>query len=200
MDRIALPAFGALAVVAVLLMPTVRFVLRARRLPMALQGGGVARAVMSLGLAGSCLGYGVIFVTYAVAGPEVLGVWFVPAGARIAGWMLAVLGIAIVATAQTQMGMSWRMGIVPERTELVMNGLFGHVRNPIFSGMLATLLGMVLVAPCAWTVAGFVLVLVLLAWEARREEAHLCMLHGAPYRQYAARVGRFFPFVGRLRG
>ena len=34
--------------------------------------------------------------------------------------------------------------------------------------------------------------------QARLEEAHLIRLHGAAYRAFAARVGRFLPGVGRL--
>jgi protein-S-isoprenylcysteine O-methyltransferase Ste14 len=35
--------------------------------------------------------------------------------------------------------------------------------------------------------------LLLLQWEARREERHLSQIHGAEYDQYRAAVGRFFP-------
>jgi protein-S-isoprenylcysteine O-methyltransferase Ste14 len=35
--------------------------------------------------------------------------------------------------------------------------------------------------------------LILLQWEARREEQHLERLHGDEYRQYARGTGRFFP-------
>ena len=36
------------------------------------------------------------------------------------------------------------------------------------------------------------------AWVIRVEEAHLLALYGAAYHRYAARVGRFVPWAGRL--
>jgi protein-S-isoprenylcysteine O-methyltransferase Ste14 len=154
---------------------------------------------MTYALVGSSVGYAVFFIAYAAAGPAALGVWPAPLWLRYAGIGVAAGGVALVSAAQNQMWHSWRMGIVPERTELVTTGLFSVVRNPIFSGMLATLIGLAGMAPCAWTVAGFVIVAGLLSCEARMEEAHLAALHGEPYRRYAARIGRFIPGVGRWR-
>jgi protein-S-isoprenylcysteine O-methyltransferase Ste14 len=57
---------------------------------------------------------------------------------------------------------------------------------------------MLLVAP---SVPGVLLALVVAASveaQARLEERHLLALHGVRYREYAGRVGRFFPGVGRL--
>ena len=50
--------------------------------------------------------------------------------------------------AQIAMGASWRIGVDPdERTELVMDGPFAVVRNPIFAAMLPTALGLTLLVP-----------------------------------------------------
>lgn len=199
MDRIAVPALGIVALVAVLLVPSIRFIRRTRRLPMAIRPRNATQRVMSLSLVGCCAGYAALFGVYGALGPEALGVWEVPQGIRVAGWVIALTGLAIVALAQAQMGLSWRMGIVAERTALVTHGLFRWARNPIFAGMLATLTGLIGIVPCGWTLAGFGLVFALLAWEARLEEAHLSALHGEDYRRYAARVGRFVPWAGRLK-
>ena len=51
----------------------------------------------------------------------------------------------LVVVSQTQMGASWGIGIDDRSTELVTRGLFGLVRNPIFSGLLLALLGFVLI-------------------------------------------------------
>ncbi len=46
------------------------------------------------------------------------------------------------------MGNSWRIGIDTEhRTELVQRGVFRISRNPIFVGMIVTLLGLFLTIP-----------------------------------------------------
>ena len=53
--------------------------------------------------------------------------------------MLAVVGIAATVYAQVDMGDSWRIGVDPdETTTLVRTGVFGWVRNPIFTAMLTS--------------------------------------------------------------
>ena len=62
--------------------------------------------------------------------------------------MIAVVGIAATVYAQLDMGDSWRIGVDPsETTTLVRTGLFGWVRNPIFTAMLLFGLGIALVVP-----------------------------------------------------
>jgi protein-S-isoprenylcysteine O-methyltransferase Ste14 len=80
---------------------------------------------------------------------------------------------------------------------LVGHGLYRFVRHPIYAGLLAYGIGSVLVNPHPITLAAGAGLLVLLMAKARWEEAML--ISSAPgYRQYAQRVGRFVPGVGRL--
>lgn len=89
---------------------------------------------------------------------------------------------------------------IAERTELVTAGPFGLVRNPIFSGMLPTSLGLALLVPNAVAGAAFVGLVVALELQTRVvEEPYLLRVHGSTYAGYAARVGRFLPGIGRLR-
>ena len=76
----------------------------------------------------------------------------------------------------------------------------GWCAIPIFSGMQLMLLGLVLVSPCPWTVTGWLTHGLPIALHARLEEQHLLGLHGEQYQAYAARVGRFVPALGRLKG
>lgn len=65
-----------------------------------------------------------------------------------AGLVVGVVGLLVVLLAQHAMGASWRIGVDDsERTELVTPGLFGWVRNPIFTGMVAVSAGVALMAP-----------------------------------------------------
>jgi protein-S-isoprenylcysteine O-methyltransferase Ste14 len=57
---------------------------------------------------------------------------------------------------------------------------------------------MVLAAPSLSTAAGAVAVGAAVSAQARLEERHLLRVHGEAYRAYAARVGRFVPWMGRL--
>jgi len=138
-------------------------------------------------------------VAYAVAGPAAVGVIAAPPAVAVAGWALVGASLALLVTAQTQMGAAWRIGIDERATPLVTHGLYRLVRNPIYSAMDLVLAGAVLVAPSPWSLAAAVAVAVALALQTRLEERHLVALHGDRYLAYAARVGRFVPRVGRLR-
>jgi hypothetical protein len=67
---------------------------------------------------------------------------WVPALAA-AGLVIAFAGVVLTLAAQRQTGASWRIGVdAGERTVLVIGGLFAHLRNPIFTGMLAVTAGL----------------------------------------------------------
>lgn len=137
-------------------------------------------------------------IVHAIAGPAGLGVWSAPAWVGAAGWALMASSLVVTLLAQAQMGASWRVGIDDRPTALVTRGLFAVVRNPIFSMMLVMLAGAVLVAPCPASVALWLGSALVISLQTRLEERHLAALHGASYAEYAARVGRFVPLIGRL--
>jgi protein-S-isoprenylcysteine O-methyltransferase Ste14 len=118
------------------------------------------------------------------------------------GIVLGVAGVGLTFGAQLAMGDSWRVGVDPEeRTELVTGGPFGLVRNPIYSAMLPTVFGLVLMVPSVLAIAAFVTLLVALELQVRLvEEPYLLQVHGDAYVDYAGRVGRFVPGLGLLHG
>ena len=80
---------------------------------------------------------------------------------HVAGVVLAVAGVVATLAAQVAMGTSWRVGVDPaERTALVTGGPFAVARNPVFTAMATTTLGLALMVPNLAAVAAF-LVLVL---------------------------------------
>lgn len=121
---------------------------------------------------------------------------------HILGLVLGAGGIALTFYAQVAMGTSWRIGVDPtEHTALVTGGPFGLVRNPIFSAMIPTALGLTLLVPSWVAIAGLLGLVAALELQVRVvEEPYLLQRHGEQYAGYAARVGRFFPGVGRLPG
>ena len=122
-------------------------------------------------------------------------------GIQIAGIMLALLGIVLTVWAQLDMGDSWRVGVhESESTALVHTGMFGRVRNPIYTAMLTFGVGIALLTPNFVTIAGLILAVAALELQVRRvEEPYLLGKHGEAYRGYTASVGRFIPGVGLLR-
>jgi protein-S-isoprenylcysteine O-methyltransferase Ste14 len=119
---------------------------------------------------------------------------------RIAGLAVATAGIVLTLLAQLSMGDSWRIGVDDgERTELVAEGAFAIVRNPIFSAMVVTAVGLSAMVPNVLAGVGLVALLGALEIQVRAiEEPYLRTVHGRSYERYAARVGRFVPGVGRL--
>ena len=121
-------------------------------------------------------------------------------GAHAVGAALAIGGIALTLYAQSAMGESWRIGVdESERTGLVTDGPFAVVRNPIFAAMLPTSIGLALIVPSVPALAGALALFVALELQTRAvEEPYLLRTHGRAYGDYAARVGRFVPGVGRI--
>ena len=110
---------------------------------------------------------------------------------RVAGVGLLFVSLAWTVVAQAQMGESWRIGIDEEhRTPLVRKGVFGLSRNPIFLGMISTLLGLFLVIPNAATLLILGLGVVLIQIQVRLEEEFLSGAHGEDYAEYRRDVRR----------
>ena len=120
---------------------------------------------------------------------------------RLAGAVIFWLGIAVTVASQVAMGASWRGDVDPEiRTELVTTGPFRLVRNPILSGTALTAIGLALMVPNVLAVAMLVAFAVGMNVQVRLvEEPYLRRVHGDAYARYAARTGRFLPWIGRLR-
>ncbi len=121
---------------------------------------------------------------------------------HVLGLVLGLGGVLLTFGAQLAMGDAWRIGVDPEeRTELVTDGPFRLVRNPIYSAMIPTVFGLVLMVPNVVAIATIVCLVIALELQVRRvEEPYLLQAHGDTYARYAARVGRFVPGVGLLRG
>lgn len=128
-----------------------------------------------------------------------------PLSALVSPWIqltgigIAIAGIAATVWSQVQMGDSWRVGVDPrETTSLVRTGVFGLVRNPIFSAMLVFGLGLVLITPNIPAIIGFGLLVASIETQVRLvEEPYLLQTHGQKYRDYLQAVGRFVPGIGR---
>jgi protein-S-isoprenylcysteine O-methyltransferase Ste14 len=107
-------------------------------------------------------------------------------GPVVAGITAALLAARQFAAAGTN--------IVPltESTALVTDGMFAHSRNPMYLGMVFTLVGVALLLNSAlpWlVVVGFVIII---KWRfIRHEEALMQQTFGDRYRQYCARVRRW---------
>lgn len=86
-----------------------------------------------------------------------------------------------------------------DHTDLVTTGPFRVVRNPIFTAMVITSVGLALMIPSAIALAGLAALLAALLQVRVIEEPYLRRVHGSAYDHYTASVGRFIPGVGQQR-
>ena len=107
------------------------------------------------------------------------------AGLAIATWGIVGLGPALTASP-----------IPKDEAKLVTHGIYGVVRNPIYTGLMITGSGLVVFGASWWHLATWVALIALLAIKARWEERMLGNAH-PDFAAYAQRVGRFVPGVGR---
>lgn len=117
----------------------------------------------------------------------------------IAQWIgVAVALFCLLATRACwkRMGKSWRMGIDPdEKTALIFTGPYAYVRHPIYALSSLMMIATLVVLPTPIMIGVAIIHLLLLQWEARREERNLSRIHGQQYDQYRSRVGRFIPML-----
>jgi protein-S-isoprenylcysteine O-methyltransferase Ste14 len=197
--RLLLPLLVVLFLLVLLVWPVLRLrrvavqaVTLHRRATPGQRIGALAFLVLQLGVL-------LLAVVYAAWGPVAVGAWPPSPAFLWLGIGLLAAGLVLAATAQRQMGISFRIGIDEARTPLVDSGLFRVVRNPIYSALLLMLAGVVLIVPCVWSALLWLAALCTIAYQTRLEERHLLALHGDAYRRYASRTGRFVPGLGRLR-
>jgi protein-S-isoprenylcysteine O-methyltransferase Ste14 len=77
-------------------------------------------------------------------------------------------------------------------TALVTEGIFGHIRNPLYVGMSAALCGIALIFALDWLLLLMVPACVILHFAVvRREERYLEQKFGEAYRRYQERVPRY---------
>jgi protein-S-isoprenylcysteine O-methyltransferase Ste14 len=118
---------------------------------------------------------------------------------QIAGAVLIVSGIIVFATAQLNLGASWRIGIDHgSRPGVVSSGLYRFSRHPIFLGFIMVFAGYAAMLPTPLSMLLVAGLCIGFRLQAAAEEAYMLRTYGEAYRYYARRVGRFLPGLGKL--
>jgi protein-S-isoprenylcysteine O-methyltransferase Ste14 len=119
------------------------------------------------------------------------------AALRAVAAALAFASLLATIRCWARMGSDWRMDVsVSRKTNLITDGLFRHVRHPIYALSMLLMLCTAVVVPTLPMVAVAAVHVVLMNLKARNEERHLLSTHGEAYRQYLDRTGRFIPRFG----
>ena len=161
-----------------------------RRIGYSLESRALFAALRLGGL--SMWGYCVLYIVY----PRLLGWSFfdVPSWLR---WVAAVLVLGLipyVVFSQRALGRNVSPTVITyEDHELVTNGPYRWIRNPLYAagGLIFTGLG--LVAASWFLIGAAALAVVLVRLRLPTEEAQLEARFGQEYRDYVSRTGRFLP-------
>ena len=118
-----------------------------------------------------------------------------PAGMRLVGFCVGMLGDALFLLSVLCMKDSWRAGIPDkDKTELVTTGIYRFSRNPAFLGFDLMYLGVLLLYGNLLTLGFSVFAVVMLHLQILQEERYLVNAFGAPYQDYCRHV---FRYLGR---
>jgi len=110
---------------------------------------------------------------------------------KFIGLTLMLMAIIWTVVAQNQMKNSWRIGIDNDmKTELITSGLFSVSRNPVFLGMIISLLGFFFVTPNSFSLLFLIIYYILIQIQIRLEEEYLYKQHGEKYLDYLMKVRR----------
>ncbi len=109
------------------------------------------------------------------------------------------IGFALLILSFANLGKSLTANPVPlDKAELKTNGAYSIVRHPIYLALILVASALTLKSASLVSVATLLALVVLLDVKARFEEK-LLMKKFANYKNYAQKVGRLFPGIGRIR-
>ncbi len=112
-------------------------------------------------------------------------------GLKFLGLLIIHISLIWIAIAQYQMSTSWRIGIDEEnKTELKTKGIFSISRNPIFLGMILSVLGVFFILPNAMTFFLALTTYFIIQIQIRLEEEFLLKQHRADYEHYKQKTRR----------
>ena len=118
-----------------------------------------------------------------------------PAGVRLTGFCVGMLGDTIFLLSVLCMKDSWRAGIPDkDKTELVTTGIYRFSRNPAFLGFDLMYVGVLLLYGNLLTLSFSVFAIVMLHLQILQEERYLVNTFGAQHQEYCRHV---FRYLGR---
>ncbi|MFX1257739.1 MAG: methyltransferase family protein [Promethearchaeota archaeon] len=112
----------------------------------------------------------------------------------ILGFILIVFGFVFEILGIKELGMNFRIEFPKEDTELITNGIYRLMRNPIVFGIYLLLLGSFFVLPTIISIFLLIINVITFNSKAKDEEKFLSSRFGEEYENYRQKVGRYLPF------
>jgi len=138
-----------------------------------------------------------VLITFLVVIPQG-GLWPTGVVVGVVAGVLLLGGLVLGVVSTVKLGKALTPNPIPRADgHLETRGVYGLVRHPIYTAVLAAMLGVALWGAGFWHVVSFLLLVLLLSVKARAEERMLAERY-PQYPEYARKVGRFLPGLGRL--
>jgi protein-S-isoprenylcysteine O-methyltransferase Ste14 len=116
----------------------------------------------------------------------------------IVGFGVLYAGIWVAVAGRQALGDNWTHMIdyqVKSRQELVTNGIFSHIRHPMYTGFIAIFTGMFIVFASWLWIAILLVTTAYLYAQAKKEEYLLARHFGKDYLRYVHRTKMFIPYL-----
>jgi protein-S-isoprenylcysteine O-methyltransferase Ste14 len=126
----------------------------------------------------------------------ILGLRFLPRSPApaFAGFMLALVGMAIAAWARIHLGQFWSDKVILKvNHQLIRTGPYARMRHPIYSGMMLAVAGTAFIVGEWRGLIAFLLLLVNYSIKARKEEDILARQFGDAFRLHRGQAGFLLP-------
>jgi protein-S-isoprenylcysteine O-methyltransferase Ste14 len=155
------------------------------------------------------LGSRLAYVLPLLVGGVLLGVrelpWAAVLGTRLwprsfliycVGFAILIAGLAFAVWARVHLGRNWSGAVtVKEDHELIRTGPYGTVRHPIYTGILAAVIGTVICSGTLRAVLGLVIIAAALLRKLRKEEEFMREVFPGQYQKYCEEVPGLIPFT-----
>ena len=110
------------------------------------------------------------------------------------GIALALVGIAFAIWARRHIGSNWSAEVtIREEHQLIRSGPYGHIRHPIYTGMLIALVGTALAVGKYRAIIALAIFVVGFTKKAKREESLLADQFGPAFEEHKRLTGFFLP-------
>lgn len=125
--------------------------------------------------------------------------WSISSEIEMLANLFTALAFIIFLISAVNLGRSLTANPVPlEKAKLKTKGIYAFVRHPIYLGIILLVIGRAPVAESWFVLVSGVLLVILISIKARFED-QLLLDHYPEYSEYASRVGRLLPGVGRIK-
>ena len=129
-----------------------------------------------------------------------LGRRFLPETSWIAtlGVAVTAVGVAFAIWARVHLGKQWSGDVTIRRNhELIRTGPYSRIRHPIYTGILAAMLGTALIEGEVRGLAAVLIATIGFWWKARKEESFLAREFGPRFEEHKRHTGFFLPRLNR---